>query len=70
MSTKKTRKVVRVVMRAPGDRALVERTTKTQVLVLAYADQVRFAQALITPSRPTPVLRRAFARRRALLTDT
>jgi uncharacterized protein (DUF1778 family) len=48
----------------------IQRAGETQVLRLTAADQVRFARALIAPAPPTPALRRAFARRRALLAKT
>ena len=37
------------------------------VIRLALADQECFAQALLSPPEPTPALKRAFARRSALL---
>ncbi|CAQ84921.1 MULTISPECIES: type II toxin-antitoxin system TacA family antitoxin [Photorhabdus] len=40
---------------------------RSEVLRLSLADQECFAQALLNPQEPTPALKRAFARRRALL---
>ncbi|WP_434525301.1 DUF1778 domain-containing protein [Photorhabdus asymbiotica] len=40
---------------------------RSEVLRLSLADQECFAQALLNPPEPTPALKRAFARRRALL---
>jgi uncharacterized protein (DUF1778 family) len=40
---------------------------QTEVLRLSLADQERFAQALLSPSKATPALKRAFARRRKLV---
>jgi uncharacterized protein (DUF1778 family) len=37
------------------------------VLRLSLSDQESFAQALLTPPKPTPALKRAFARRKKLL---
>lgn len=38
------------------------------VIRLSLADQECFAQALLSPPKPTPALKRAFARRKKLLT--
>jgi len=38
-----------------------------EVMRLSLADQACFAQALLSPPRPTPALKRAFARRSKLL---
>lgn len=57
---------VTAALRRAAQRAIAE----AQVLRLAAADQVRFAQALIAPPAPTPALKRAFSRRRALSADT
>jgi len=40
---------------------------QAEVLRLSLADQEVFAQALLAPAKPSPALRRAFARRRKLL---
>ena len=40
---------------------------QSDVVRLSLADQECFAQALLSPPRPSPALERAFARRRALL---
>ncbi len=37
------------------------------VVRLSLSDQVSFAQALLSPPKPTPALKRAFARRKKLL---
>ena len=37
------------------------------VVRLSLADQERFAKAVLTPPKPAPALKRAFARRRKLL---
>lgn len=40
---------------------------QAEVIRLSLADQECFAQALLSPSKPTPALERAFARRSKLL---
>ena len=40
---------------------------EAQVIGLTLADQECFAQAILSPPRPAPALKRAFARRRKLL---
>ena len=40
---------------------------QADVMRLSLADQTCFAQALLSPPKPTPALKRAFARRRKLL---
>ncbi|MCL2659275.1 MAG: DUF1778 domain-containing protein [Acidobacteriaceae bacterium] len=40
---------------------------QAEVVRLSLVDQERFAQALLAPSRPSPALKRAFARRKKLL---
>ncbi|HEV3424178.1 MAG TPA: DUF1778 domain-containing protein [Paraburkholderia sp.] len=40
---------------------------QADVMRLSLTDQTCFAQALLSPPRPTPALKRAFARRRKLL---
>ena len=40
---------------------------QSEVMRLSLADQASFAQALLSPPKPTPALKRAFARRRKLL---
>lgn len=40
---------------------------QTEVLRLTLADQQKFAEALLSPPKATPALRRAFARRRKLV---
>jgi uncharacterized protein (DUF1778 family) len=40
---------------------------QTEVLRLSLADQERFAQALLSPPKATPALKRAFARHRKLV---
>ena len=40
---------------------------QTDVLRLTLADQEKFAQALLSPPKAAPVLKRAFVRRRKLL---
>jgi uncharacterized protein (DUF1778 family) len=40
---------------------------QADVMRLSLADQACFAQALLSPPKPTPALKRAFARRRKLL---
>jgi uncharacterized protein (DUF1778 family) len=40
---------------------------QADVMRLSLADQTSFAQALLSPPKPTPALKRAFTRRRKLL---
>jgi uncharacterized protein (DUF1778 family) len=40
---------------------------QSDIVRLSLRDQESFAQALITPPKPTPALKRAFAHRRKLL---
>lgn len=40
---------------------------QSEVIRLSLADQERFAQALLSPPKPAPALKRAFARHRKLL---
>jgi len=40
---------------------------ETEVIRLSMADQENFARALLEPGKPSPALRRAFARRKKLL---
>ena len=40
---------------------------KAEVIRLSLADQKCFAQALLSPPKPAPALKRAFAQRRKLL---
>jgi len=40
---------------------------ETEVIRLSMADQESFARALLEPEKPSPALRRAFARRKKLL---
>jgi uncharacterized protein (DUF1778 family) len=40
---------------------------QTEVLSLSLADQEHFAQALLSPPKATPALKRAFARHRKLV---
>jgi uncharacterized protein (DUF1778 family) len=40
---------------------------QTEVIRLSLADQECFAQALLSPAKPAPALKRAFSRRRKLL---
>lgn len=40
---------------------------QAEVIRLSLADQECFAQALLSPPKPAPALKRAFARRRKLL---
>lgn len=40
---------------------------RAEVMRLSLADQEAFAQALISPPKPAPALKRAIARRRSLL---
>ena len=57
---------VTAALQAAAQRTIAE----SQVLRLAAADQLRFAQALIAPPAPTSALKRAFSRRRALAAGT
>lgn len=57
---------VTAALKSAADRAIAE----SQVLRLAADDQLRFARALIAPPAPTPALKRAFARRRALIAES
>ncbi len=57
---------VTAALQTAAQRAIAE----SQVLRLAAADQLRFAQALIAPPAPAPALKRAFARHRTLTADT
>jgi uncharacterized protein (DUF1778 family) len=47
--------------------AAQEAIEKAEVIRLSLADQACFAQALLSPPRPKPALKRAFARRRKLI---
>jgi uncharacterized protein (DUF1778 family) len=47
--------------------AAQEAIEKFEVIRLSLADQECFAQALLSPPRPTPALKRAFARHRKLV---
>lgn len=40
---------------------------QAEVIRLSLADQTSFANALLAPPKPTPALKRAFARRRKLI---
>jgi uncharacterized protein (DUF1778 family) len=60
---RKVTEFVTAALKTAAERAIAE----SQVLRLAAADQLRFAQALIAPPAPTQALKRAFARRRALI---
>jgi uncharacterized protein (DUF1778 family) len=40
---------------------------QAEVIRLSLADQESFAQALLSPKKPSPALKRAFARRKKLL---
>lgn len=40
---------------------------QAEVIRLSLADQTTFANALLTPPKPAPALKRAFARRRKLI---
>lgn len=40
---------------------------ETEVIRLSLTDQKRFVQALLSPPKPTPALKRAFARHHKLL---
>jgi uncharacterized protein (DUF1778 family) len=57
---------VTAALKSAAERAIAE----SQVMRLAAADQLRFARALIAPPAPTPALKRAFARRRALIAES
>ena len=43
---------------------------EASVLALTLADQERFARALLSPPKPPPALKRAFARRRKMIAAT
>ena len=47
--------------------AAQEAIETAEVIRLSLADQECFAQALLAPPRPAPALKRAFARRRKLI---
>jgi uncharacterized protein (DUF1778 family) len=47
--------------------AAQEAIETAEVIRLSLADQERFAQALLAPPPPAPALKRAFARRRKLI---
>ena len=47
--------------------AAQEAIEKAEVIRLSLADQECFARALLSPRSPTPALKRAFARRRKLI---
>jgi uncharacterized protein (DUF1778 family) len=47
--------------------AAQEAIETAEVIRLSLADQECLAQALLAPSRPAPALKRAFARRRKLI---
>jgi uncharacterized protein (DUF1778 family) len=62
------RSVTDFVVAAARDAA--ERTIKTtEIIRLSVEDQRRFAELLLNPPEPTPALRRAFKRHRALFGD-
>ncbi|RKT47300.1 DUF1778 domain-containing protein [Thiocapsa rosea] len=42
---------------------------QAEVIRLSQADSQRFAEALLSPPRPTPALERAFERRRRLVAE-
>jgi uncharacterized protein (DUF1778 family) len=63
---RKVTEFVTTALQSAAQRAIAE----SQVLRLAAADQLRFAQALIAPPAPGPALKRAFARRRALIAES
>lgn len=42
---------------------------QSEVIRLTMADQVSFANALLAPPKPAPALKRAFARRRKLISS-
>jgi uncharacterized protein (DUF1778 family) len=52
---------------AAAHAAATRAVEEAQVVKLSLEDQERLAHALSKPSAPTPALRRAFKRRRALL---
>jgi hypothetical protein len=54
-------------MAQPGSRRSAKRTVAEKLLRLSLADQELFAKVLLAPPKPTPALRRAFARRRRLV---
>lgn len=43
---------------------------QAEVIRLSLADQISFADACLTPPKPSPALRRAFARKRKLIQKT
>jgi uncharacterized protein (DUF1778 family) len=62
------RSVTDFVVAAARDAA--ERTIETtEIIRLSVEDQRRFAELLLNPPEPTPALRRAFKRHRALFGD-
>jgi uncharacterized protein (DUF1778 family) len=63
---RKVTEFVTTALQSAAQRAIAE----SQVLRLAAADQRRFADALIAPPAPGPALKRAFARRRALIAES
>lgn len=63
---RKLTEFVTTALQTAAQRAIAE----SQVLRLAAADQLRFAQALIAPPVPPPALERAFVRRRALIAES
>ena len=63
---RKLTEFVTAALQTAAQRAIAE----SQLLRLAAADQLRFAQALIAPPAPAPALKRAFTRRRALIAET
>lgn len=42
---------------------------QSEVIRLTMADQISFANALLAPPKPAPALKRAFARRRKLISS-
>jgi uncharacterized protein (DUF1778 family) len=63
---RKVTEFVTTALQTAAQRAIAE----SQVLRIAAADQLRFAQALIAPPAPTPALKRAFVRRRTLIAES
>jgi uncharacterized protein (DUF1778 family) len=63
---RKVTEFVTTALQTAAQRAIAE----SQVVRLATADQLRFAQAVIAPPAPTPALKRAFVRRRALVAES
>ena len=53
---------------AAVQQAAVTAISQADIIRLSLADQEAFAQALLAPPQATPAMKRAFARRRALLT--